>query len=64
MSSPNVLIGNCQAGWQIMMMAAMAPDLPGPILIARTPLSYWAGVRGKYPMRYLGGILGGLSSPG
>jgi hypothetical protein len=54
-----VLIGNCQAGWQVMMMAAMAPDLPGPILIAGTPLSYWAGVRGKYPMRYLGGMLGG-----
>ena len=54
-----VLIGNCQAGWQIMMMAAMTPDLPGPILIAGTPLSYWAGVRGKYPMRYLGGMLGG-----
>jgi hypothetical protein len=54
-----VLIGNCQAGWQIMMMSAMAPDLPGPTLIAGTPLSYWAGVRGKYPMRYLGGMLGG-----
>ncbi|WP_442753827.1 DUF3141 domain-containing protein [Methylocystis sp. JAN1] len=54
-----VLIGNCQAGWQIMMMAALEPDLPGPILIAGTPLSYWAGVRGKYPMRYLGGMLGG-----
>ena len=54
-----VLIGNCQAGWQIMMTAAMAPDLPGPIVIAGTPLSYWAGVRGKYPMRYLGGMLGG-----
>jgi Protein of unknown function (DUF3141) len=54
-----VLIGNCQAGWQIMMMAAMEPDLPGPILIAGAPLSYWAGVRGKYPMRYLGGLLGG-----
>ncbi len=54
-----VLIGNCQAGWQIMMMAAMAPDLPGPILVAGTPLSYWAGVHGKFPMRYLGGLLGG-----
>ncbi len=54
-----VLIGNCRAGWQIMMMAAMAPDLPDPILIAGTPLTYWAGVRGKYPMRYLGGMLGG-----
>jgi pimeloyl-ACP methyl ester carboxylesterase len=53
------LIGNCQAGWQIMMMAAQSPDLAGPIIIAGTPLSYWAGVRGKNPMRYLGGMLGG-----
>ena len=53
------LIGNCQAGWQVMMMAAMSPDLPGPIVLAGTPLSYWAGVRGKNPMRYLGGMLGG-----
>ena len=34
------LIGNCQAGWQIMMMAAQSPDLAGPIIIAGTPLSY------------------------
>jgi hypothetical protein len=54
-----VLIGNCQAGWQIMMMAAIRPDLPGPIMLAGSPLSYWAGVRGKNPMRYLGGLLGG-----
>lgn len=54
-----VLIGNCQAGWQIMMMAALRPDLPGPIVLAGSPLSYWAGVRGKNPMRYLGGLLGG-----
>jgi pimeloyl-ACP methyl ester carboxylesterase len=54
-----VLIGNCQAGWQIMMMAAMRPELSGPILLAGSPLSYWAGVRGKNPMRYLGGVLGG-----
>lgn len=53
------LIGNCQAGWQIMMMAAIRPELSGPILLAGSPLSYWAGVRGKAPMRYLGGLLGG-----
>ncbi len=28
-------------------------------MLAGSPLSYWAGVRGKNPMRYLGGILGG-----
>jgi hypothetical protein len=53
------LIGNCQAGWQIMIMSAIQPDLPGPIVLAGSPLSYWAGVRGKNPMRYLGGLLGG-----
>ncbi len=54
-----VIIANCQAGWQIMMTAAMQPDLPGPIILAGSPLSYWAGVRGKNPLRYLGGALGG-----
>jgi len=54
-----VLIANCQAGWQTMMMAAMNPDLPGPILVVGSPMSYWAGARGKNPMRYLGGLLGG-----
>jgi pimeloyl-ACP methyl ester carboxylesterase len=53
------LIGNCQAGWQILMMSAIRPELPGPIMLAGTPLSYWAGVRGKNPMRYSGGMLGG-----
>jgi pimeloyl-ACP methyl ester carboxylesterase len=54
-----VVIGNCQAGWQIMMTAAMRPGLFGPIIIAGAPLSYWAGWRGKNPMRYSGGLLGG-----
>ncbi|MEJ1975289.1 MAG: DUF3141 domain-containing protein [Acetobacteraceae bacterium] len=46
------LIGNCQAGWQIMMMSAVRPDLVGPIVLAGAPLSYWAGVHGKNPLRY------------
>ncbi|ACB93858.1 DUF3141 domain-containing protein [Beijerinckia indica] len=53
------LIGNCQAGWQIAMMSALNPDLPGPLLLAGAPLSYWAGVHGRNPLRYLGGLLGG-----
>ena len=53
------VIGNCQAGWAIMMLAAIRPELFGPIIIAGTPLSYWEGVHGKYPMRYSGGLLGG-----
>ena len=53
------LIGNCQAGWQIMMTSAIHPEKVGPIMLAGSPLSYWAGVHGKNPMRYLGGLLGG-----
>jgi pimeloyl-ACP methyl ester carboxylesterase len=53
------VIGNCQAGWAIMMLAAIRPELFGPIIIAGSPLSYWAGIRGKNPMRYSGGLLGG-----
>ncbi len=53
------VIGNCQAGWAIMMVAAIRPELFGPIIIAGAPLSYWAGVQGRFPMRYSGGLLGG-----
>jgi pimeloyl-ACP methyl ester carboxylesterase len=53
------VIGNCQAGWAVMMLATMRPELFGPIIVAGSPLSYWAGVRGKNPMRYSGGLLGG-----
>jgi hypothetical protein len=53
------VIGNCQAGWAVMMLAALRPDLFGPIIVAGAPLSYWQGVHGQYPMRYSGGLLGG-----
>ncbi|MBP0589645.1 DUF3141 domain-containing protein [Paraburkholderia sp. LEh10] len=53
------VIGNCQAGWQVLMTAAMRPELFGPIIVAGAPVSYWQGWRGKNPMRYSGGMLGG-----
>lgn len=53
------VVGNCQAGWAVMMLAAVRPELFGPIIIAGSPLSYWAGVTGQNPMRYSGGLLGG-----
>jgi pimeloyl-ACP methyl ester carboxylesterase len=53
------VIGNCQAGWAVMMVAAKRPELFGPIIVAGSPLSYWAGVHGENPMRYTGGLLGG-----
>lgn len=51
-----VVIGNCQAGWQILMTAAVWPELFGPIIVAGAPLSYWAG---DNVMRYGGGLMGG-----
>src|SRR5580765_6586958 len=53
------VIGNCQAGWAVMILASLRPELFGPLIIAGAPLSYWEGVHGKYPMRYSGGLLGG-----
>ncbi|OCP16155.1 DUF3141 domain-containing protein [Ensifer sp. LC163] len=53
------VIGNCQAGWAVMIVASLRPELFGPIIIAGAPLSYWAGVKGQNPMRYSGGLLGG-----
>ena len=53
------VIGNCQAGWAVMILASLRPELFGPVIVAGAPLAYWAGVQGKYPMRYAGGLLGG-----
>ena len=47
-------IGNCQAGYQTLMVAMLRPDLFGPCLVAGAPMSYWQGVHGKNPMRYSG----------
>lgn len=52
-------IGNCAAGYLTMFSAMQRPDIFGPILIAGSPLSYWNGERGKNPMRYAGGLIGG-----
>ena len=59
------VIGNCQAGWALLLLllAASRPELVGPILLAGSPVSYWAGVEGKHPMRYTGGMLELASRP-
>ncbi len=54
-----IVIGNCQAGWALMGLAAARPELPGLVIINGAPLSYWAGADGRNPMRYSGGLLGG-----
>ena len=57
------LVGNCQAGWAAMMLAAAHPDDTGPVVIVGAPMSYWGGAwrdnEGDNPMRYAGGLLGG-----
>ncbi len=52
-------IGNCQAGYQTLMAAALRPELFGLCLVVGAPMSYWQGTHGGAPMRYLGGLLGG-----
>ena len=59
-SEKPALIGNCQAGWAVALMGADRPDLTGPLVLNGSPLSYWSGVQGKNPMRYAGGLLGGI----
>ncbi|MFZ5570751.1 MAG: DUF3141 domain-containing protein [Thermodesulfobacteriota bacterium] len=53
------VIGNCQGGWAAALIAAARPDVTGPLVFNGSPLSYWAGVEGKNPMRYRGGLTGG-----
>lgn len=53
------VVGNCQAGWAVAALAAVRPDIMGPVILNGAPLSYWAGASGQNPMRYAGGLLGG-----
>ncbi len=54
------VIGNCQAGWATALIGADRPELTGPLVFNGSPLSYWGGVDGANPMRYKGGLTGGI----
>jgi len=54
------VMGNCQAGWAAALACADRPDVAGPLVLNGAPLSYWSGVAGVNPMRYKGGLLGGV----
>lgn len=54
------VIGNCQAGWATALIGADRPDVTGPMVFNGSPLSYWGGVEGAHPMRYRGGLAGGV----
>jgi len=55
-----IVVGNCQGGWATAILAATNPDLAGPIVLNGSPMSYWSGRLGQDPMRYNGGMLGGV----
>lgn len=55
-----IVVGNCQGGWATAILAATHPDLPGPIVLNGAPMSYWGGKLGQDPMRYSGGLAGGV----
>jgi len=54
------VIGNCQAGWAAALACADKPGIAGPLALNGAPLSYWSGVEGVNPMRYRGGLVGGV----
>lgn len=55
-----IVVGNCQGGWATAILAATNPDLTGPIVLNGAPMSYWSGRLGQDPMRYNGGLFGGV----
>lgn len=55
-----IVIGNCQGGWATAVLAATNPDITGPIVLNGAPMSYWGGKLGQDPMRYSGGLYGGV----
>lgn len=60
--APNpIVVGNCQGGWATLVLAAANPDITGPLVINGSPVSTWSGEVGANPMRYNGGLLGGIT---
>src|SRR5262249_12731045 len=45
--------------WAVAALAAVRPEIMGPLLLNGAPLSYWAGSDDENPMRYNGGLFGG-----
>jgi pimeloyl-ACP methyl ester carboxylesterase len=60
LSAKPVVVGNCQGGWATLILAAANPDLTGPLVLNGAPVATWSGQIGESPMRYNGGLLGGV----
>lgn len=59
-SAKPIIVGNCQGGWATLVLAASNPEITGPLVINGAPVATWSGETGKNPMRYNGGLLGGV----
>jgi pimeloyl-ACP methyl ester carboxylesterase len=59
-SNKPIVIGNCQGGWATALLAATNPDIVGPVVFNGAPMAYWSGRVGENPMRYNGGLMGGV----
>ncbi|MGX1168699.1 MULTISPECIES: DUF3141 domain-containing protein [Bradyrhizobium] len=57
------IIGNCQAGWATLVLAATNPDLTGPVVINGSPVTAVSGNIGDNAFRYIAGIFGGVWIP-
>lgn len=55
-----IVVGNCQGGWATLILAAANPEISGPLVINGAPVATWSGKIGENPMRYNGGLLGGI----
>jgi len=55
-----IIVGNCQGGWATLILAAANPEVTGPLVINGAPVAAWSGRKGENPMRYNGGLLGGI----
>ncbi len=55
-----IVVGNCQGGWATLLLAAANPDITGPLVLNGAPVATWSGQIGENPMRYNGGLLGGV----
>ena len=55
-----VVVGNCQGGWATLLLSAAYPELTGPLVVNGAPVATWSGQVGENPMRYNGGLLGGV----
>ena len=59
-SSKAVVVGNCQGGWATLILSASHPELTGPLVLNGAPVATWSGQIGESPMRYNGGLMGGV----